>query len=265
MTSRMEAWLEHVPSSWDISIGEYLSLSVEHRDTGKIPLFGWDNYLSIYLELFGQNLSSRNFATHEVGDKPKLLIWKHDLWDVPQNLDHWLNSRAAPWIMNIDIDVVNEAGSVTSIEAGTLRLTRLLDQQDDAVLQGTGTLDIASSTGVTMNGDINPGIPGTAGGTLSITGNLTLGSAAEVNIEVSSPTVYDVLAISGVATLGGTLLMEGTYTLGPVETLSLTLITYGSNPGPSTLASVLTTLANGSISPPPTYGSTSVTAFVLGL
>jgi hypothetical protein len=104
MTSRMEAWLAHVLSNWNISIGEYLSLSVEHRDTGKIPLFSWDNYLSIYLELFGRNLSSCNFATHEVGDKPKPPIWEHDLWDVPQNLDYWLNSEAAPWIMNIDID-----------------------------------------------------------------------------------------------------------------------------------------------------------------
>ena len=104
ITSRMDAWLAGIPSSWDMTIHEYLSLFVEHADTGKVPLFSWDNYLSIYLEIFGQNLTSRNFATHKVGDKPRLPIWEHDIWDVPQNLDYWLRSENAPWIMNCDLD-----------------------------------------------------------------------------------------------------------------------------------------------------------------
>jgi hypothetical protein len=105
LTSRMEAWLKRVPSSWNMSIDEYLGLFVEHADIpGKLPLFGWDNYLSIYLELFGSHLTSRNFATHNVGDKPILPIYEHAIWDVPQNLDYWLKPDYAPWIMNCDLD-----------------------------------------------------------------------------------------------------------------------------------------------------------------
>lgn len=104
ITSRMETWLQRIPSSWDISINEYLSLCAEHRDIGRSPLFSWDNYLSLYLEIFGQSLVSCNFATHQVGERPKLPIWEHDIWDVPENLDYWLRSESAPWIMNIDLD-----------------------------------------------------------------------------------------------------------------------------------------------------------------
>ncbi|WP_194478586.1 UPF0489 family protein [Bradyrhizobium sp. CCBAU 53338] len=103
-TSHMNEWLKKVPSCWDIPIEDYLSLTVAHPAIGEIPLLSWDNYLSIYLELFGRHLNSVNFATHRVGERPKQEIWEHDVWDVPENLDYWLKPELAPWIMNVDLD-----------------------------------------------------------------------------------------------------------------------------------------------------------------
>ncbi len=74
-------------------------------------------------------------------------------------------------------------------------------------IQGTGTVDVAFVTGdlLTNSGTIKPG--GSAG-TLSITGNVTLDSTSVIEIELggtTAGTLHDVLAISGTATLAGTM------------------------------------------------------------
>jgi hypothetical protein len=100
----MEDWLENLPANWSLSIDEYLSHSYE-ASPGEIQLFRFDNYLSIYLQLFGQFLTSCHFATHNDGEKPNLEgIWEHYLWQVPENLDFWIEPKQAPWIANIDLD-----------------------------------------------------------------------------------------------------------------------------------------------------------------
>ena len=106
LQSRMDEWLAHLPPSWDLTIDEYLNHSYVYDNAGStIPVIRWDNYLSIYLALFGQNISSCYFATHDDGDKPNhngaMFV---DIWDVPFNLDYWLSAQNRPWIMNIDLD-----------------------------------------------------------------------------------------------------------------------------------------------------------------
>ncbi|CCE06335.1 conserved hypothetical protein [Bradyrhizobium sp. STM 3843] len=105
LTSRMTTWLENLPADWSLGIEEYLSLTVKHRDIPQpLPLFRWDNYLSIFLAVFGQALEVARFATHDVGTAPSCAHINCRLWDVPSNLDFWLKESRAPWMFNLDLD-----------------------------------------------------------------------------------------------------------------------------------------------------------------
>jgi len=106
LQSQLNEWLAHMPSAWDLSINDYLTLTYKVPDFGDVvPLFGWGNYLSICLALFGKKIASCYFATHGDGDKPNCKRANHvNMWEVPSNLDYWLNEGPSPWIMNIDLD-----------------------------------------------------------------------------------------------------------------------------------------------------------------
>jgi hypothetical protein len=106
LQSRMNEWLANLPRSWNISIEEYLTQTYVLEGAGHaLPVFSWDNYLSIYLALFGENITSCYFATHRDGDNPNHERAMHvDVWDVPFNLNYWLGGGVSPWIVNIDLD-----------------------------------------------------------------------------------------------------------------------------------------------------------------
>jgi hypothetical protein len=98
LQSRLEEWLAHMPPTWNLSIDDYLKRKYVLEDSGDtVPVFGWDNYLSIYLALFGGNIASCYFATQHEGDKPNYEgAMQVDMWDVPFNLDFWLNHDHVP-------------------------------------------------------------------------------------------------------------------------------------------------------------------------
>lgn len=106
---------------------------------------------------------------------------------------------------------------------------------NNGLLQGNGFVNTSGGT-FTNLGTISPGSPGSAIGSISITGNFTnLGS---ILIQVTGTSgVSDVLSISGTATLNGT----ATVSLGPgvlgdeMPTESFNPVTYGSLSGSSTL------------------------------
>ena len=103
LRSRLDEWMQHLPS-WDASIGAHLGKTYRCEDF-EYPVIRWDNYLSIYLRAFGENLQTFHCLTHDDGDKPdydRPMIGS--LWDLPQNLSYWLSKREAPWIVNIDLD-----------------------------------------------------------------------------------------------------------------------------------------------------------------
>jgi hypothetical protein len=105
LMSRLETWLAHLPENWDLGIDEYLSRTVKHRDIPEpLPLFGWDNYLSIYLALYKDSLRGCRFATHREGTKPDCEFMECEVWDLPLNLDFWLEDALKPWIVNLDLD-----------------------------------------------------------------------------------------------------------------------------------------------------------------
>jgi hypothetical protein len=105
LASRMTTWLENLPPDWGLGIDEYLARKVKHQDIPQpLPLVGWDNYLSIFLALFGNAMDAAYFATHGEGTTPNCTHMNCDLWDVPSNLDYWLNESHVPWIFNLDLD-----------------------------------------------------------------------------------------------------------------------------------------------------------------
>jgi hypothetical protein len=104
--SRLDTWLKHLPASLYISIDDYLAHSYEDESgLGSIPVFAWGNYLSIYLALFGKSVTLSRWATHRDGDKPNhARMMEMELWEIPENMDYWLDPESKPWIMNIDLD-----------------------------------------------------------------------------------------------------------------------------------------------------------------
>jgi hypothetical protein len=99
----MVEWLQNLPD-WDAEISEFLGAKYDCESIA-CPVIRWDNYLSIYLHEYGQNLKTLRFLTHNEGDPPDHRgTMFSDIWDLPYNLSHWLNEEAAPWIVNIDLD-----------------------------------------------------------------------------------------------------------------------------------------------------------------
>ena len=103
LQSRLDEWIKHLPSS-SAGINEYLGKTYE-IDGLDCPVIRWDNYLSIYLRLFGNSLTTFRCLTHDDGDPPNFARTMHSSpWDLPENLSLWLSDCEAPWIVNIDLD-----------------------------------------------------------------------------------------------------------------------------------------------------------------
>ena len=75
-------------------------------------------------------------------------------------------------------------------------------------LAGTGT--ITSAITVNSGGVLEPGLPGTAGGVLTIAGTLTFASATATYVDTITGPIASLAAISGTATLG-----SGTVAISP--------------------------------------------------
>lgn len=105
LQSRLESDRQHYPANWfDLAIEDYLALTFPPPEN-TLPLIRWDTYLAIYLDVFGGQIDGCIFATHDCGDKPNLnAAMEVPVWDVPDNIDYWIERHDTPWIMNIDID-----------------------------------------------------------------------------------------------------------------------------------------------------------------
>ena len=98
---------------------------------------------------------------------------------------------------------LTQSGTVTLATGTTFRDTSGFT--NDGTLAGTGTIDVGSAT-LINNGTISPGGNGTAG-TLSITGNLLLGSTGTLAVDLGGKgeSQSDRLVVNGNVTMGGTL------------------------------------------------------------
>ena len=109
-------------------------------------------------EQFGSAINQCHFATHDDGDRPNHEgTMFQDLWDLPGNLEYWLDGTYSPWIVNVDLDYFfwnNSDGPglmVSSeflecifeqlrrkIEDGTVAVTTICLTPDDAFTGGWG-------------------------------------------------------------------------------------------------------------------------------
>lgn len=106
LQSRIEKWLDNLPSSWDLTIDEYLHHAYKvNKLLGEVPVFGWDNYLSIYFAKFSAAIKRCYFATHEDRNAPNFHdVYKVDLWGLPNCFSESIDKNQGPWIVNIDLD-----------------------------------------------------------------------------------------------------------------------------------------------------------------
>ena len=114
----------------------------------------------------------------------------------------------------------------TTTVGGTLTTTGLADIQGGSLL-GAGTV----SSNLTNAGQVGPG---TSAGTLNISGNYTQTSAGTLNSEIGGTTVsteYDQLAVSGTATLDGTLNVTLINSFTPSDGDRFDAITFASSSG----------------------------------
>lgn len=104
--SQMDTWLKALPSLQGLSIQQYLDVPYKGLCMDEIPIIRWDNYLSIYLELFAANIAVLKSITHHDGDVPRFQkLMKAELWELPANFKYWIRYYQTPWILNIDLDV----------------------------------------------------------------------------------------------------------------------------------------------------------------
>lgn len=104
LSANLDKHIAAMPDLRGLSINDYLAAHVSlHGDD--VPLFRWDNYLSIYLAAFHQNVESLRSADHGDGDAPQYpMAMRPRADELPENMLYWLASAASPWIVNIDLD-----------------------------------------------------------------------------------------------------------------------------------------------------------------
>lgn len=102
--SRIDEWLEHLPELRGLTIDQYLALEY-FPERLAVPLVRWDNYLSIYLERYADQVTRSVFATHGEGDNPRVNEAIHiDPRTLPSNLLYHLRDAPERWIINVDLD-----------------------------------------------------------------------------------------------------------------------------------------------------------------
>ena len=102
--ANLDAHLAAMPSLRGLSIEDYLDASVTLAGAS-VPLFRWDNYLSIHLEKFGKQVSVVRSVDHDDGDAPnhpRTMRPRAD--EVPPNVLYWLRHASRRWIVNVDLD-----------------------------------------------------------------------------------------------------------------------------------------------------------------
>ena len=93
----------------NISFDNYRRLTYQTRfgaPNQLFKIFRWDNYLTIFNQLYPNLIQTALFATHKDGGIiEELDISEKEPWDLHGNLSYWMTySDTRKWIVNIDID-----------------------------------------------------------------------------------------------------------------------------------------------------------------
>ena len=104
LSSRLSEWLEELPSLDGVSIDDYLAYSYD-IGSGETKLIRWDNYLSLFLVRYAQQLEECVFATHGVGDKPRWTRLTNVTSEaLPACLHASIDRSPRRWMVNVDLD-----------------------------------------------------------------------------------------------------------------------------------------------------------------
>ncbi|MGF1903463.1 UPF0489 family protein [Aliivibrio sifiae] len=105
LQSQIDEWTSSCPDFEGLSIDDYLGHIYTRSMGTDIPLFRWDNYASIFLNKFEENINTCIFATHDEGDEPNFAhVQCGAMWELPTQIDYWLSGKNDKWIVNIDLD-----------------------------------------------------------------------------------------------------------------------------------------------------------------
>jgi hypothetical protein len=185
-----------------------------------------------------------------------------------------INSIGTQGFRSITANILNNTGSINVTTALALSFTGALTQSgtinvasgatfskiagftNGGTLSGTGTFNVGVGSAITNNGIIAPGFAVGTTGTLSITGNLVMGAGGRLNLDINGSTVgsYDVLNVSGTATLtGGIVNLSGAGGAASYVVLNAT----GGLGG-----TTFTTINSGTLTQTPTYLANTLTLVV---
>lgn len=104
LMSQMDQWLGQLPDLRGMSIKDYLSIDYPIPGS-RAPIVRWDNYLSIFMERYGDHVDRFFAATHGIGDCPeKFGVTKVQPQHLLGNLAYELANPGRRWIVNIDLD-----------------------------------------------------------------------------------------------------------------------------------------------------------------
>jgi len=108
LASRMNEWIGTIKKSkplHNFTINEYDALAY-NSEFGKSEVFLWSNYLSIFLELYPNNISELQMVTNNDGDFPKFenLYRTSSPWELIEVFRNIFEDSKEKWIVNIDID-----------------------------------------------------------------------------------------------------------------------------------------------------------------
>jgi hypothetical protein len=103
LQSNLNSWVLQASGSNHVNtmnIHSYLSATDQAFPESK--LFRWDNYLSIFLNLYQSEITCCNFSIYEGDPINHSKLVERKPWDLPENLSFWFSK--GKWIINIDLD-----------------------------------------------------------------------------------------------------------------------------------------------------------------
>ncbi len=103
LSSRIDEWRKYLPNMWNSNIHDYLNLKYETLE-GSVPIFRFDNYLSLFIDKYDSMINQYKFATHDLGDKPKTSkVTNITIAKLVADLE-LLKNVNGEWIVNLDFD-----------------------------------------------------------------------------------------------------------------------------------------------------------------
>jgi len=196
----------------------------------------WGNYGGLFYNLAGGTFDIR-------ADQPFFFNNCYGCGNAPafNNLGTLVKS-AGTGTASFDSGTAFSNSGTIMVQSGLLQIAAGYTQTAGATILSGGNLSVPSVTiqggslsgAGTVTGNVTNAAavsPGSSTGTLAISGNYTQMAAGTLNIELASATQYDVLQVSGTATLAGTLNIARLAGYVPVAGSNFPVMTYASRTG----------------------------------